>query len=382
MTYKENRTHFRTLDGSPGTTFWSRSILLLAAFGCSRDRNCRRGLTLGSPSEDAARVIHGSHISGDVGTRPTPATWSPPARLLGTPSHITSVTTCNTRRLSQSENFHFTRADGNLFVDVEGCQSERRASRVAIKMDDREYELKQLELALKDREVTAREREVAAKDKESTSKWFNPLTIAIYVAAIGLFGNIWNNYSNNSAAARSERQHFQSDLAQSLIKTNGSDVDSCKNLYFFVRIGWLDDPNGTIHNVCGTKGEGGVPTLPPSGLTGIVSSGAPSGSPLGTVTIKVEDEDSHAPIENATVELTPLIWVGGSLSRLVATDAKGIATLNFTYSDDTLTVSKDGYEPRAVKPLSQLKSAQTQFSLSLPNPIFTIPLHRIPAAKK
>jgi len=38
--------------------------------------------------------------------------------------------------------------------------------------------------------------------------------------------------------------------------------DSCKNLDFFVRIGWLADPNGAIHNVCGTKGEGGVPTLP------------------------------------------------------------------------------------------------------------------------
>jgi hypothetical protein len=81
-------------------------------------------------------------------------------------------------------------------------------------------------------------------------------------ADLALPGNTLNNYSNNRASAEAEHVRPQANLVLSVIKKNGNEVDSCKNLDFFVRIGWLDDPNGTIHKVCGTKGEGGVPTLP------------------------------------------------------------------------------------------------------------------------
>lgn len=117
-------------------------------------------------------------------------------------------------------------------------------------MDDREYELRE-------REVAAREREVTAKENEGkTSKWFNPVTIAIYVAAIGLFGNILSNYSNNTASASAEHGRHQSDLVLSVIKTGGNEVDSCKNLDFFVRIGWLDDPNGAYSQSLRKQGRG------------------------------------------------------------------------------------------------------------------------------
>lgn len=115
-------------------------------------------------------------------------------------------------------------------------------------MEDREYELKKSELALKEREVSATEKEA------KTSKWFNPLTIAIYIAAMGLFGNIVTNVLNNRASDKAEHVRAQSNLVLSVIKTNGNEDDACKNLNFFVNIGWLDDPNGAIHNVCG-KGD-------------------------------------------------------------------------------------------------------------------------------
>jgi hypothetical protein len=98
-------------------------------------------------------------------------------------------------------------------------------------MDDREYELKQVELALREREVSAKERE------GKTSKWFSPLTIAIYVAALGLFGNIFTNMLNNRASDKAEHVRAQSNLVLSVIKTNGNEDDACKSLNFFVRIG-------------------------------------------------------------------------------------------------------------------------------------------------
>lgn len=219
-------------------------------------------------------------------------------------------------------------------------------------MDDREYQLKQAELGLKEREVSAKEREVAAKEKEGrTSKWFNPVTIAIYVAAIGLFGNIITNILSNDASANAERVRSQSDLVLSVIKTNGDEEDTCKNLKFFVKIGWLDDPQGAIHNACGDKGKNGVPTLPASsGSTGSETIFGPSQS-VGfavTLSVGVEDADSHEPIANAKVDLEKPqqvpVSLGGSVAQSVVTNTNGLATLNFVTSYDNVTVSKDGYE--------------------------------------
>ena len=135
-------------------------------------------------------------------------------------------------------------------------------------MDDRKYELKKAELIL-------REREVAAKEKEGkASKYFNPVTIAIYVAAIGLFGNILTNYSTNKASGEAEHFRAQSSLVLSVIKTNGNEDAACKNLNFFVQIGWLDDPKGTIHARCGKRGESGVPTLSASSSSPLRSTSA------------------------------------------------------------------------------------------------------------
>jgi hypothetical protein len=247
---------------------------------------------------------------------------------------------------------------------------------------------------LKEREVAAKEREVAAKEKEGkTSKWFNPVTIAIYVAAIGLFGNIFTNYSNNGASDKIERVRAQSSLVLSVIKTNGNDVDSCKNLDFFVRIGWLDDPKGAIHNVCGTKGEGGVPTLPATGdgsaggrggygVGGYGQGGYGGGALFGSIallTIKVEDADSHEPIENAAIEAKePPPVLNGLLTlntnTVHTTDSKGLASLNFVTSDETFTVSKDGYET-VTKPMRDFGL------LASASPSITIDLHRAPKSK-
>lgn len=236
-------------------------------------------------------------------------------------------------------------------------------------MEDREYELKQAELALKGREVAAREREVAAKEKEGkTSKLFNPLTIAIYVAAIGLFANIYSARKNNEGTEKAEHVRAQSNLLSSVIKTNGNTIDSCSNLIFVVSIKLLDDPDGAIQKVCGTKG--GVPTLPatpsfePEQLTG---SRLGTLGPLLSLVVRVEDADSHDPIANAKV----VAFGASSMSRFVYTDSSGYAKLDF-FNEKSLTVSMDGYEPTTFHPAERMAPWETSLRIDL---------HRMPKSK-
>ena len=242
-------------------------------------------------------------------------------------------------------------------------------------MDEQEFELRQTELVLREREVIAREREVTTKEMEPRpSPWTNPLIISLLVATLALVGNILTNILNNRASAEAEHFRAQSNLVLSVIKTNGNEEDACKNLNFFVNVGWLDDPKSAIQSVCGTKG--GVPTLPASsGASG--SDTTWISSPPSIIKIKVVDADSHQPIEKAKVELEPQLIIGGATPHSVVTDADGIATMNLAFPSDMfsdmLTVSKDGYEPRGVKPLSQLNSSGLSGS-----PPFTIELHRVP----
>lgn len=234
-------------------------------------------------------------------------------------------------------------------------------------MDDREYELKQAELKLK-------EREVAAKEKEGkTSKWFNPVTIAIYVAAIGLFGNIYSNYSNNRASEKRQHGNAQSDLVLQVIKTNGDTDDACKNLDFFVNIGFLDDPKGAVHKVCGKKGEGGIPTLPTPGTPTTLRAEASF-----ALNVRVEDADSHEPIEYATVvQLSQLAQFSNvTPPRFSApTNSNGQVNLDFAFSTDRLVVSKDGYWTTTTKPLGEFIGGGQVL------PSMTIQLHRARESK-
>ena len=255
-------------------------------------------------------------------------------------------------------------------------------------MDDREYELKKSELDLKEREVIAREKE------GKTSRFFSPVTIAIYVAAIGLFGNILTNILNNRASDHAEQVRAQSNLVLQVIKTNGKEDEACKNLNFFVKIGSLEDKNGAIHNACGAKGEGGVPTLPASSsqfdqpppgtvATGRFDSSVLLGNMMMGFSIKVEDEESHQPIENATVEVTSVSdnIFGPLPPRHATTDSRGIAAIPQANVSDVLTVSKEGYETRGLKPLGQLFQTQTSLSTftAMSPPVFS--LRKVRASK-
>ena len=271
-------------------------------------------------------------------------------------------------------------------------------------MDEREYELRTDELALREREVSASEREVTAKEKESHVTWWkNPLIVGLVGAALALGGNIATNILSNRASAEAEHFRAQSSLVLSVIKTNGNEDDACKNLNFFVRIGWLDDRNGAIQNVCGTKG--GVPTLPASSSGAVESSGGGYGSggygvggygvgglwlgAITTLTVRVDDAESHEPIANAKVDLEQTkvelfqpnglisnsLGVSSSVVHSTATGATGDAVLNFVSSLDRLVVSKDGYES-VRKPVSQFSLGGPQTSATV-----IVDLHRASTPK-
>ncbi len=151
-----------------------------------------------------------------------------------------------------------------------------------------------------------------------------------------------------------------------------------KNLDFFVRIGWLDDPNGAIRNVCGKKGEGGIPTLPATTISGGGGGYGQGGYGQGGyggafqqwgaiygLAVRVEDADSHGPIENAVVEAT------GLTSRSAVTSGQGIAILSFALPSEKLTISKDGYDTFS-EPIAQSGLTPTAFQM------ITVDLHRSP----
>jgi TPR repeat protein len=115
-----------------------------------------------------------------------------------------------------------------------------------------DYDFRRQELELKRRELDLKEAEQRA------ASWRNPLVVGIFVAALGLFGNIVVASLQNWANASLAHQKAQSDLILEAIKT-GDTAKANRNLQFFIEAHLIDDPHDQIKNAIET-GRG--PTLP------------------------------------------------------------------------------------------------------------------------
>jgi hypothetical protein len=124
-------------------------------------------------------------------------------------------------------------------------------------LDERKFvqegELRRKEIALKEREVAAKEAELLR------SRWLNPTVIGLFAATIGLFGNLIVAFIGNWNSQQVEHSRSQSSLIIQAVGT-GDAKSACKNLMFFLGLGLLDDPKGTISR-CETS-PNTIPVLP------------------------------------------------------------------------------------------------------------------------
>jgi hypothetical protein len=196
-------------------------------------------------------------------------------------------------------------------------------------LDERDIIIREQELAFREREVAATEeelklkaREVTAREKElSKSRWTNPLVLSLLAAAVGLIGNVLVEHSR-----------AQSTLILEASKTGNDQQAACKNLTFFVRLGFIDDINKTIAQACpGEKGNA-VPTLPVSHDT----------QPSYYLRILVTDENKN-PLPDASVHTQDRAGNGDNCKS----NEEGFCILPPLPTPDALhiRVEKQGYKP-------------------------------------
>lgn len=138
-----------------------------------------------------------------------------------------------------------------------------------------ELAIKQRELALKEQEQKNRDLEVEFKRQEqSTSKWSNPLVVAIFAASIAGIGNAVVTVVNGKLqrAIETERSRSTQNLEESkaesgrileMIKT-GDPEKAATNLAFLVETGLIANPDlvAQVRSYLAARKSGAGPSLP------------------------------------------------------------------------------------------------------------------------
>lgn len=100
-------------------------------------------------------------------------------------------------------------------------------------MAEEKLSLQELEVRLKEQELKLKKAEGLAKERDlAASKWFNPVVIGLFAAALGLAGNVVVTTINNTNMQKLERSRTQSTVILEAIRTNGDTNAACKNLVF------------------------------------------------------------------------------------------------------------------------------------------------------
>lgn len=122
-------------------------------------------------------------------------------------------------------------------------------TRVATVSDSLEREKWETEKAFREREVAVKEREQAVLETElalkqaehATSRWKNPLVVAILAAAVAAIGNAFVAYTNGTSQIKLEAQKAEQTRILEMIKTGDPDK-AAGNLHFLLEAGLILDP--------------------------------------------------------------------------------------------------------------------------------------------
>lgn len=144
----------------------------------------------------------------------------------------------------------FDAPDRNFQLDLEKWEAEKA--------------MRAQEMALKERDQALREADVSLKRAEhESSRWRNPLVVAILAATVAALGNAVVAYTSGSAQRRLEADKAEQARILEVIKTGNADK-AAENLRFLLDAGLITDADirsALVHYLSNRK-SGSGPALP------------------------------------------------------------------------------------------------------------------------
>jgi GH24 family phage-related lysozyme (muramidase) len=131
-------------------------------------------------------------------------------------------------------------------------------------MSEEERAFREREVAVKEREQAVKEAELALKQTEhASSRWRNPLVLAILAAAIAAAGNAYLADKNATSQIALETHKSEQTRILEMIKTGNPDK-AAENLRFLLETGLIRDPNTSqdLRKYLDNRKPGTGPALP------------------------------------------------------------------------------------------------------------------------
>jgi hypothetical protein len=124
-------------------------------------------------------------------------------------------------------------------------------------------------------------------------KWTSPAVVGVFIAALGLFGNMVVAWYDNASSRDLQREKQQSDLILQAVIPN-DEQKTCVNLQFYIGLGLLDDRNGKISRViCSNPIGGEVPLV---GRPPVISNAGGSAPLTGGSTVTTDEGRSTSSV--------------------------------------------------------------------------------------
>lgn len=128
-----------------------------------------------------------------------------------------------------------------------------------------DIKFREREIALKEREQKSRESEIELKRRDhDTSKWRNPLIVAVFAAIVAAVGNAFVAYQNSNQQRILEREKAEQARILEVIKTGNDPDKAADNLKFLLDSGLIANElqKGKLEQFLANREPGTGPSLP------------------------------------------------------------------------------------------------------------------------